>query len=293
MNLRQLEAFRATMRCGSISGAAKLLHISQPSVSRLISDLEGNIGFTLFVRTGHGVVATVEARRFQQSVESMFFGLDKLKEISETIRTTKDETVSLGVIPVFSSSVMPDAINTYRTQRADTHLSIAVKNTPEIIDAVLMQQLDLGVICPAGPLEGIHVLFTMTVNYQCLVPSGHPLAKSKEIVDLRTIDEELITLEPGYLKEISDDEQAIKNIKKHIRIVCHSDPAIAALAQSTGLMALVDPFTASIAATDGQMVSLPIKQNLRYPIAVISRSAETLSIAAANLAKSLIDMFNN
>ncbi|NCV29760.1 MAG: LysR family transcriptional regulator, partial [Rhodobacteraceae bacterium] len=40
MNTRQLEAFRATMRSGSITGAATLLHISQPSVSRLISDLE-------------------------------------------------------------------------------------------------------------------------------------------------------------------------------------------------------------------------------------------------------------
>ena len=40
MNLRQLEAFRATMRCGSITEAAAMMHISQPSVSRLIADLE-------------------------------------------------------------------------------------------------------------------------------------------------------------------------------------------------------------------------------------------------------------
>jgi len=43
MNQRQLEAFRATMRSGSITAAAKLMHISQPSVSRLISDLERSV----------------------------------------------------------------------------------------------------------------------------------------------------------------------------------------------------------------------------------------------------------
>ena len=64
MNLRQLEAFRATMRSGSITAAAKLMHISQPSVSRLISDLERSVGFALFVRAGRGLVTTVEARRF-------------------------------------------------------------------------------------------------------------------------------------------------------------------------------------------------------------------------------------
>jgi DNA-binding transcriptional LysR family regulator len=66
MNLRQLETFRATMRCGSITGAARLLHISQPSVRRLITDLEDSLSFKLFTRTGHGLVSTVEARRFQQ-----------------------------------------------------------------------------------------------------------------------------------------------------------------------------------------------------------------------------------
>ena len=88
MNLRQLEAFRATMRSGSITGAAKLLHISQPSVSRLIAELESSLGFQLFTRTGHGLVSSVEARKFQQSVESMFIGMDKLK----AARTASAET---------------------------------------------------------------------------------------------------------------------------------------------------------------------------------------------------------
>ncbi len=66
MNPRQITAFRATMRSGSITGAAKLLFVSQPSVSRLIADLEIEVGFPLFTRTGHGLAATLEARRFFQ-----------------------------------------------------------------------------------------------------------------------------------------------------------------------------------------------------------------------------------
>jgi molybdenum-dependent DNA-binding transcriptional regulator ModE len=44
LNLRQLEAFRATMRSGSITEAAEIMHISQPSVSRLIADIERSVG---------------------------------------------------------------------------------------------------------------------------------------------------------------------------------------------------------------------------------------------------------
>ncbi len=184
MNLRQLEAFKATMRSGSITGAAKLLHISQPSVSRLIADLEESLGFKLFTRSGHGLVASVEARKFQQSVESMFIGLDKLKDTAEAIRTTKDETVALGVIPIFAYSVMPEAIQRLRERRRDLNIDISVRNTPAIVDAVLLQQLDLGVICPTHHYEGIYPLYQTVIDYMCLIPQQHELANSAEAVDL-------------------------------------------------------------------------------------------------------------
>jgi DNA-binding transcriptional LysR family regulator len=49
-SFRQIEAFRATMETGSVSAASRLLHTSQPSLSRLISDLETELGFSLFIR---------------------------------------------------------------------------------------------------------------------------------------------------------------------------------------------------------------------------------------------------
>jgi DNA-binding transcriptional LysR family regulator len=128
MNLRQLEAFCATMRGGSVTGAAKLLQISQPSVSRLINDLEDSFGFKLFTRTGHGLVSTVEARRFQPSAESMFVGLDKRRDTTGAIRTTRDGTVALGVIPIFAFAMLPEAIQAVHDERLDLHFDISVSN---------------------------------------------------------------------------------------------------------------------------------------------------------------------
>ncbi|MBT7588454.1 MAG: LysR family transcriptional regulator, partial [Gemmatimonadetes bacterium] len=68
MNLKQLEAFRATLRTGSVTGAAKALAVSQPSVTRLVKELERSIGFVLFVRSGRGLASTVEGRRFGDAV---------------------------------------------------------------------------------------------------------------------------------------------------------------------------------------------------------------------------------
>ena len=71
MNLRQLEAFRATIRCGSVTAAAREMNLSQPSVSRLLAGLEESAGFPLFARAGRGLEPTEEGLTFLEGVESM------------------------------------------------------------------------------------------------------------------------------------------------------------------------------------------------------------------------------
>lgn len=62
INLRQIEVFRAIMMTGSISGAAKLLNVSQPAISRLISYTETRVGLVLFERIKGRLYPTPEAR---------------------------------------------------------------------------------------------------------------------------------------------------------------------------------------------------------------------------------------
>lgn len=293
MNLRQLEAFRATMRQMSITRAAKLLHISQPSVSRLIADLEESLGFRLFTRTGHGLVPTVEARRFQQSVESMFIGLDKLRDTAEAIRTTKDETITLGIIPILAFALVPEAIRSVRRERIDLHFEVSVQNTSTIVDAVLMQQVDLGVISPTQAYEGIHTVYSTQLPYLCLLPAGHPLAADGACIDLEEMtDEEFVILHPDSLESDRENESLMQKLRARARISARSDLAIAAISRSTGLPTLVDPYSARIATALGGVVARPIRQTLNYRLEIISRGTETLSLAARLFANTLIRQFD-
>ncbi|MBC7077924.1 MAG: LysR family transcriptional regulator, partial [Synergistales bacterium] len=69
MNLRQIEIFRAVMITGSISGASKLLFVSQPAVSRLLSHTELRMGLKLFERVKGRLYSTPEARSLFKEVE--------------------------------------------------------------------------------------------------------------------------------------------------------------------------------------------------------------------------------
>ena len=71
MNLRQLKAFQAVCRTGSITRASELIHLSQPALTRQIQDLESFCGCKLFERTRHGIVLTDEGELFQVRAEEM------------------------------------------------------------------------------------------------------------------------------------------------------------------------------------------------------------------------------
>ena len=149
-------------------------------------------------------------------------------------------------------------------------------------------------ICPTQHYEGIHILFETRVPYLCLLPLAHPLTQSKQALDLaRLVDEEFVMLYPGYMEQEFEDEALTRSLRKNTRIVARSDLAIAEIARSTGLPTLVDPYSARIAVALGGVVALPVQQQIHYPIAIISRGTETMSLAANLFAQALIAQFRD
>lgn len=287
MNLRQLEAFRATMRTGSITGAADALHISQPSVSRLIADLERTVGFALFLRAGRGLAATVEARRFHEAVEGMFLGIDRLQELAEAIRTTAGGVVSLGVIPSLSMAEVPGAVAELHRRRGDVRFMLSVRNTPAIVDAVQMRQFDLGVVGRQPPYGGVETLYQTRFPYLCLMPEDHRLVGGEGPVDLEELaeTETFITFGGAFPDAmLGIDASLSARLQRRSRLSAQNMPAAAALVRETGALAIVDPFTASVAAMQGGVVNRPVRQRLSYHVAIVAASQESLSREARELA---------
>ena len=79
MEIRQLEAFAAVMTSGSVTGAARLLDRSQPAITRLVQELEAEIGYALFVRSGPRVTPTEQAYLLYGDVERALGGLRHIR----------------------------------------------------------------------------------------------------------------------------------------------------------------------------------------------------------------------
>ena len=82
--LRQMEVFRAVMLTGSISGASRLLFISQPAVSRIVIHTEQTLGLALFNRVKGKLVPTLESEALFRQVDEFY---QKALQIDEFARS--------------------------------------------------------------------------------------------------------------------------------------------------------------------------------------------------------------
>jgi len=294
MNFRQLKAFNAVMQTGSITGAAKQMLVSQPSVTRLIRDLELNLGFTLFVRQGRGIIATVEARRFHLAVESTFLNIERLDDLAASIRKKAVGRISIGVIPTFSTSLLPKVLGQMRRQDDATHSIIYTHNTPAIVDAIRLQQFDLGIVSRSPPYVGVDILYQTMVNYVTLIPQDHVLANSDGPIDLRDVagHVEFVTFGSVYPLEMQGmDASLAEKFQSNARYSVANVLAGAALVREAGVPAIVDPFSARMSVASGGVVIRPIVQNMKYHIAIITRGIDMMTHETRQLADTIITAF--
>lgn len=288
MNLKQLEAFRAAFQSGTVTGAARLLSVSQPSVSRLLSDLERSLGFALFMRTVHGLEPTMDGRRFYNAVEKAFIGLADLRQTAEGIRTHAEAEITVGVVPAFSQHIAPQAIRLLVERFPTARITVSVLSTPAIVDGLRARRFDLGLISPMRDYPDLRTLMRGSVRYVCLAPKTHSVAQKKASFDLMTLeDESFVSFDRTYLSFLTSDHDLVALLLAKSRVQSHSTLAVAALSKSLGAIAIIDELTAQTMAADTEMVTRPLRQNLRFPIAIVSGSEAGTSKLADEFAQIL------
>ena len=87
MRLRQIEVFHAVYSSGSITGAAALLNVSQPSVSKVLAHAEQQLGYLLFDRVKGKLIPTPEAHQLFVHVKAVYKDINRLRHVATNIKT--------------------------------------------------------------------------------------------------------------------------------------------------------------------------------------------------------------
>lgn len=157
MRLRHIEVFHAVYTSGSITGAARLLNVSQPSISKVLAHAEQQLGFPLFERHKGRIVPTREADRLIENVNDVYRDINELRRVSKNLGSAEAGVVRIAMTPALGIDVIPAAIASYLAQHPDTMFELETLHQHQVVRALRETRVDFGIVFSPPATPGIRI----------------------------------------------------------------------------------------------------------------------------------------
>lgn len=196
MNFKQLEAFQAIMATGSTIAAAQRLGLSQSAVSRLLAQLEEDLGLALFVRQKGRLVPTREADALVQDAQSLVESVQCFRRHSEQLRIGgfKRRLLKVALPATLATGLMPQLTNRFMQAHPDVVLEVLTGSYRDNERAILSRDADLALVRVPTEIPGLHATATLESDAVCIMPRGHPLERRRSLTVADLQDHPLVLL---------------------------------------------------------------------------------------------------
>ena len=293
ITFRQIDAFKTVVQTGTVTESARMLGISQPAVSRLISDFENEVGFQLFSRSGRNLKATPEAMLLVEEVRRALSGLEQIKHTASAIKNFRHAQLRLISTPAFSTLIAPTLIRKFADRRPDAMVSLEVQSTDVAIEWMVSQNIDFG-IAPAtlvNPATRSHPL-TETRSI-CVFPRGHRLEGKKRVKPQDLEGESFVSYLPDSQFRFEMDQIFTKaGVGRRLQYEARTTDAIARLvAQGLGVSIIVSMEGLPGEAKDYS--SAPFTPEIPFNGALIWSQQRTMSAVARDFLKMVETEFSS
>jgi DNA-binding transcriptional LysR family regulator len=289
MRLRHIEVFHAVMQAGTISGAAQVLHISQPAVTKVLQHCELQLGLQLFERIRGKLYPRPEAHRLFAETEKLTRDLASIRRLAATLKARSVETVRLVATPSLALSLLPPALAAWRAAFPHTQCELATQHSDAIVDMLRIGEADLALSLrdPRHPnvvaepiAEGALVAIARAGTWT--------LAQRRQPMALQ----ELATPEAGFIGLQAHDPLGeliaaafdAADCTPLCRTVVQTYQLARGLVESGGGVTLVDPFTARWPQPDG-LDTRAVAPAMPVRLYALSASQSPLSHGARELVR--------
>lgn len=243
LNLRQMEVFRAVMRQGSVTGAARILNVAQPSVSQLLRHTEKKLGFALFERTAGRLRPTPAAQQLFRSVERVFEQVERVNYLARNLANEHRTSLRIGCLQSLSM-ILADIAAAFSPDHPQTTAGISVLRPQEIADGLVDEHLDVGIGIYLPRFPGLVHRELSRRHFLCVVPTGHPL-NEREVVDASELTRYPLIGYTARLPIARSIRSGFDAIGLRYKPVCEVEQMMQAwsLAQAGVGIAITDPFS--------------------------------------------------
>src|SRR5690606_28912856 len=193
LNVRYLKVFRAIVKSGSVSGAARALNVSQPAVTKSLRMLEEDLGIALFQRVSGRLVITPEAQRLMPEVERLFGVLSGIKGMAEELREGHGGTMTIAAVTTLSLSLVSKAIAKFTPPHPHVRFELKALSTVLAAQHVATNYVDMGVLDAPTELSGMEAIPLCRSEVGCVMKRDHPLSAKEYISPPDLLNLPLIT----------------------------------------------------------------------------------------------------
>jgi len=291
LNLRQIEVFRAVMLTGTISGAAKLLYVSAPAISRLLAHTEITVGLTLFERIRGRLHATPEARRLFSEIESAYLGIQRVNTVARELLENRQGSLRIASHATIGGSLVPRVLGRFHQKYENVGINFECVRQSELKERLLNQQADLGITLFPMEHPNLDAIRLCDVPIVCVVSANHPLAECAEVDAQRLGQHPIVDYEQGTPFGLVLDELFARSGYPSTICMQAGTPHEACTLIRAGVngIGIVDQYSAEeFSLGSHSLTAIPIAKAPLLQARIIYRRYEPMS----RLSKSFIDLMH-
>lgn len=292
MNVRQIRALHLLAKTGSVSETARLLHVSQPAISKMIRALEAEMGIPLLDHVRGKIQPRRELNKLMPSIERITQELSELRTLTEEVRGGARTSLVISCSTTAGMSLVLPACQNLLPRHPALRTTVIARGGRFSLDDLAANRADLAIEQVITPDPKFDTRPVAAGRMLCVIPRGHPLRRKRE-VRAEDLHGERIVLYPPKTFNGGRVHSALRERGVDYDPVCLTDSAVLAcgLVRKLSLIGIIDSFM-DVTSLYPDLVTKPFVPTIEFELHAIWR-ARSIRPALSVVIEELADIGRN
>ncbi|WP_118179090.1 LysR family transcriptional regulator [Paraburkholderia phosphatilytica] len=288
---QSLRYFAEVARTGSLRHASETFFVAPSAISKQISNLEKELGVTLFDRSARGVTLTVAGQLLLDYVGANTRHVEQLHAAMDDLSALRRGAVRVALVEAAVHSFMPDLINEFSRDYPGIVVHLDVCGTAQIVDALVDHRAEIGVAFNVLNRDDLNLHGRSVQPLQMICRPEHPLADRRAVsmseLEMIRVALPARTFGIRYLIEKAAERA---NVTLQIAVEANSLQVIKNLVRQSDIVSFMPPLTLTQEQAHGWLRAIPLdeRDSGAATIDVITARGRQMSAAAQRFLKVLL-----
>ncbi|SPF81003.1 LysR family transcriptional regulator [Pseudoprimorskyibacter insulae] len=277
MTLRQIEVIRAVMMTGTINGAAQMLNVSAPGISRLVKHTEESLGIRLFERKSGLFIPSIEASKVFDQLREVYKGIENLQQAVGALQKGEEVRLSCASAPSVAQFIAARVMKQVRSRYADLFIDLNILKIEETLDYLLLERGEFVIMSSPVANAAVENDKIAEGRLVAIMPEGHVLAAEAEVSVHDLMNHPVIGLEPAdpYGRLLAQPFEQEGLSVQHAMRGRFAQTLVSFVRHGLGV-AVIDEFSVAEVYMPG-VIRRPLKEETQVGIYVVRKKGRVLS----------------